>query len=278
MMVTKVGVKVGALALALSLGAGCSFTTMETARQLESGEAVVGGGLDWPGILYIPRVSAYGKVGVGEKADLGLQGSFAFATANLGATARIYPTNWLTMSLQSDAIFVVNDLSGSSGPLDNTRTLLVFTPRISTAVNGDDFLYGGIQSNVLTGWEHTENGSDTAYTFQGATIGGFAGIETEISPGLNLQTELILMPVTVGDDGVNVIFSEGGGLPALFQWSVGLNYRFGGEPEAVMYLEPSEEPPVQTGAPANPQSEPASKTLPEPEPAPEYDKGGVPIY
>lgn len=277
MVLRTVGVKAGALALALSLGAGCSFTTMETARQLESGEAVVGGALDWPGFLYIPRASAYGKVGVGDKADLGLQGAFAFATANLGATARVYPTNWLTMSLQTDAVFVVNDLSGSSGPLDTTRTLLVFTPRISTAVNGDDFLYGGIQSNVLTGWEYDESGVNTVYQFQGATIGGFAGIETDISPGLSLQTELILMPVTVDDAGVNVIFSEGG-LPALFQWSVGLNYRFGGEPEAVRRMEPSEAPRREAEEPAQPEPAPQPESQPEPEPAPEYDEGGVPIY
>ncbi|TXD34383.1 hypothetical protein FRC98_18385 [Lujinxingia vulgaris] len=273
MVSMRLGVKVGALALALSLGAGCSFTTMETARQLESGEAVVGGALDWPGLLYIPRASAYGKVGVGDKADLGLQGAFAFATANVGATARVYPTSWLTMSLQTDAVFVVDDFGSLFGTVDNNAALLVFTPRISTAVNGDDFLYGGIQSNLLTGWEYDESGVNTVYTFQGATIGGFAGIETDISPGLSLQTELILMPVTVDDAGVNVIFSEGG-LPALFQWSVGLNYRFGGEAEVVRRMEPSVAPQREAQQPAQPKRAPQS----EPEPAPEYDEGGVPIY
>src|SRR5690554_4463442 len=108
MNVSNLTLKLLGMTLALSIGAGCSFTTMETARQLESGEAVVGGGLDWPGVLYVPRVSAYGKVGVGDKADLGLQGGYSFATGSVGATARLYPTDGLTMSLQADGVFVID--------------------------------------------------------------------------------------------------------------------------------------------------------------------------
>lgn len=267
MMSTTLGSKVSALALVLGVGAGCSFTTMETARQLESGEAVVGGALDWPGLLYIPRASAYGKIGVGDRADLGLQGGFAFITANVGATARLYPTDWLTMSLQTEAVFVIEDMDGFFASGENNAALLVLTPRISTAVNEGDFLYGGIQSNLLSGWEYNDSRSDTQFGFQAAAIGGFVGVEADMTPGLSLQTELLLMPVSVDEEGVSVFFSNGGSA-MLFQWSIGLNYRFGGEPEAVRRIEPSEAPRPQ---------EPV-REQPEPAPAPEYDEGGVPIY
>src|SRR5690554_4442336 len=263
MMSTKLGSKVCALALVLGVGAGCSFTTMETARQLDSGEAVVGAALDWPGLLYIPRASAYGKVGVGDRAGLGLQAGFAIITANVGATARLYPTDWLTMSLRTEAVFVIDDMDGFFGPGDNNAALLVLTPRISTAVNEGDFLYGGIQSNLLSGWEYNENGSDTQFGFQAAAIGGFVGVEADMTPGLSLQTELMLSPVTIDSNGVNVFFADGGSA-MLFQWSVGLNYRFGGEPEAVRHIEPSEAP--------RPEEPVREQPAPEPEPAPEYDE------
>ncbi|RAL21188.1 hypothetical protein DL240_13730 [Lujinxingia litoralis] len=266
------------IALIAGLSSGCSFTTMETARQLESGEAVVGGSLDWPGLLYIPRASAYGKVGVGDKADLGLQAGFAFMTANLGASARLYPSDWLTLSLQTETVFVLGDSNDFSFGSDGRRAALInFTPRVSTALNEGDLFYAGVQSNVMTGFESNDSGTGSTYQFRGATLGGFVGLEYDLRERLALQAEFIMMPVSVDEEGrMNVLFFGESGIPALAQLSVGMNYRFGGS-EPLATIPASSDAPAQVQAPA----EPARPTEPAPEPEPEkpqYDKSGVPIY
>src|SRR5690554_1003216 len=274
MMMSKSGSKLGVLALvmglALGVGAGCSLTTMETARQLENGEAVVGGGLDWPGDLQVPRMSAYGKVGVGDRADLGVQGGFAFATANLGASARFYPTTWLTMSLQTEAMLRVDNSDDSFVSESNFAAGWGVTPRISTAVKERGF-YVGVQANVLSAWEYNESGSGTRFGFQGALAGGFVGLVGTITRALSFQTELIVLPLTVTEDGTSV-FVGGDVLILPVQWSVGFNYRFGGESEAVGEMEASEAPEVEEPGGEQPTASP------EPEQEPEYDEGGVPIY
>ncbi|WP_230469824.1 hypothetical protein [Lujinxingia vulgaris] len=263
------------MGLAPTVGAGCSLTSRETARQLEHREVVVGGGIDLPGDELVPRISAYGKVGVGNKADLGLQSGFAFSTTNLGVSARYYPTRWLTLGLQTEGIIVVDHV----GDYEDYAAGLVVTPRISTAVRGKMPLYVGVQANVLSAWEYPENSRETRFGYEGTLVGGFVGLEGKlVSPALSLQMELIAMPWAVTGQGASMIGGDVVIIP--FQWSVGLNYRFGGEPEAVGEMAPSEAPQVQSAAeePAQPARAPQPESQPEPEPAPEYDEGGVPIY
>ncbi|RVU45822.1 hypothetical protein EA187_08670 [Lujinxingia sediminis] len=255
------------LVLALGVGAGCSLTSRETARQLDHHEVVVGGGIDLPGNETVPRISGYGKVGVGARADLGVQGGFAFATTHVGASARYYPTRWLTLSLQTEGIIVVDS---HAVDFEDYAAGLVVTPRISTAVRGKMPLYVGVQANVLSGWQYLENSRETRFGYEGTFVGGFVGMEGTIISGLGAQMELIVLPLTLHEGGASLFFGGDVVIPVL-QWSVGLNYRFGGASEA-KGLEPSEAPPVQANSPVKPQSEP------EPEPAPEYDKSEVPVY
>ena len=254
------------MGLAPTVGAGCSLTSRETARQLDQGEVVVGGGIDLPGNESEPRMSAYGKVGVGERADLGLQGGFAFATTHVGASARYYPTRWLTLGLQTEGIIVVDY---DAADYEDYAAGLVVTPRISTAVRGKMPLYVGVQANVLSAWKYRENSRETRFGYEGALVGGFVGLEGNVvSPALSLQMELIAMPWVVTGRGASMIGGDVVIIP--FQWSVGLNYRFGGEPEAVGEMAPSEAPQVQSAV------EEAGEV--EGEDASEYDEGEVPIY
>src|SRR5690554_8130673 len=84
------------------LSAGCAHTTIETARQLESGQVVAGGALDWPGSEVWPRASGYGKVGLADLGDLGLVSAYDGEALTLGGSARAYPGERWMAGLQAN--------------------------------------------------------------------------------------------------------------------------------------------------------------------------------
>ena len=263
------------LALLLSQALGCAFTRMETARQLEANDVVLAGTLDWPGALYIPRAGFYAMYGVGGVGDISVHASTSLLTFHAGAGGRAYLGEYLILSLQSEAFVpLIND-----GMFVGDNALLTFTPRLMSSAAEHRLVYGGVQSNLLTGI----GGNNSAIEPVGALIGGFVGFD-HWSPqsGIGIQAEGIVLPFSVDQDGLNITGPDSDlGFIGLFQVSIGLYFRTPQRVEIQRQLEPSPyyevpDPDRRDALPPRPPREPMPQ--PQPEPEPEYDDQGVPLY
>lgn len=212
---------------ALLMVVGCSFTTMETARQLDSNEIVASGSLDWPGYLIIPRANVNAMYGLGGFGDINAHMGGTPVSYNFGVGSRVYPSDQITLSLQTDFMNIFHDFGFSQADL-NERFIATITPRVTTAVRDDQWFYGGVQANILNGLEYDRQDGWSGESF-GMGAGPVIGVDYYFEDrGIGLQTELNVSPFGVDADGVPhfVGTSDGGFFP--FQFSVGGYFRSGG--------------------------------------------------
>ena len=261
-MSLRASLNVCALMLTM-LSAGCAHTTIETARQLESGQVVAGGALDWPGSEVWPRASGYGKVGLADLGDLGLVSAYDGEALTLGGSARAYLGERWMAGLQVNFeryLWWTRDTDERPSPLAD---VVLITPRLSTTVREQAGVYVGVQGTLNGNWRYSSDEA-TSPTFRVWILraGGFLGAEREFASGWSVQAEMILLPLNMSVSGdfytIDAFETE-----MLFQGSLGASYRFGGGQEEV-------ERPTPTRA--EPEEGPASN------PAPERDGSGVPIY
>lgn len=272
------------IGLAALLATGCATTEMETARQLESGELVGAGSLAFPGTAgVIPRMSGNVRYGFGA-GDVGAHLGTSFFLVNIGAGARVYPSEFFTVGVQGD---VLTPLFETDNDEPTTGVLLTVTPRILTTAQEGRPVYGGVEASIpinLVGadQQHFYSGIDgQAEPWVTPVAGPVVGLDILASPesGVGFQSELSFKPVRLNPDWRRSLEPEE---PApVIQWSIGMYYR----PTAQAEEEALE--PTQTGEPVDqrpPQSQPESEPPPqseperEPEPEPEYDEEGVPVY
>ncbi|RAL21189.1 hypothetical protein DL240_13735 [Lujinxingia litoralis] len=215
------------LALTPSAGSGCALTTMESARQLNAGETVVSGAIEYPGYVYFPNIAVSAKHGLGDLGDIGAQVASSYSTARLGLSARLYPSDWLTLSMQVEGYILLGHLLGYQdwsvyGMEENTLNV---THRISTAAKPDRPLYGGVQLIGIA--TYLDNGSLLSdFDIGIGLLGAFIGREVALSPRWNLQYELLIHPFLTEFSGLEKLL-----IPHV-QISVGLHYRFGEKPQA----------------------------------------------
>ena len=208
-----------ALAVAVALVAsGCSFTTVETARQLDHGDQVYSGSADFPGFFLLPRLNAAAKFGLGGGGDIGVHAGTNLVSYNVGAGGRVYPTDFLIVSLQGNTMVMPSgsEVMGQSvdGPLLST-----VTPRVMNAIVDDaPPIYGGLQSNIFMNiWG--------GFEYHSAAIGPFFGVDfMPDDAGFGFQTELILMPLAISPEGQFATPGAEDGF-LLFQFSVGGYFR-----------------------------------------------------
>lgn len=210
-------------ALLVVLATGCSFTTVETARQLDAGEQVYSGSLAWPGWAYLPRVSANALYGIAGVGDASAHVGVTPGTFNFGTGARAYPSDRLILSLQSDAMTVWHDF-GFDSPAAQNQFLTTLTPRVMTAVQEGEQWYVGVQTNIFNGLDLDDDGWNIE--FQSAAIGPSIGHdELGIEDQFGVQAELFLLPVAVDAAGQFSFFGAGGDGIIPFQFSVGGYFR-----------------------------------------------------
>lgn len=106
---------------------GCATSTARTARQLEKGNVVASGGIDYPGVAFIPHVHGQAMYGVGGKGDVSAHVGTNAATINGGIGARAYLGERLTLGVQGDALLgfelFESSFSVFSGTLDLTTAV-----------------------------------------------------------------------------------------------------------------------------------------------------------
>ena len=250
-----------ALCLALLTGAGCTPTaTLMSARQLEAGEVALGGGGDWPGQEYWPRMAAYGVVGVAEKGDLGVVAGYDFVSANLGLSARAYPGEGWMLGVQAEAR---RDVWRSRDPGDRPVDQFVVTSRISSAVQERGGMYVGVEGTLLSRWFYNSETEVSTLRLWGLGFGGFVGAERRLSEGWSLQAEMMLRPLFIDMYYGYVDIFEAVDSGIGFQGSVGVNYRFGGGEERARPTASEEVP---------------GEEVEREEEVPGYDGEGVPLY
>lgn len=252
----RVGYVLVFLAVMLS---GCAFSKMETAHQLEGGDILMSGTLDWPGMLYIPRANLNFMYGLGGVGDISAHVGTTMFTANAGLGGRVYLGDRLNLSLQGDAMYVIFDFD--LGGSDRTAALLTATPRLTTTAGDGRFVYGGIQSNIIVGYESTPA---DGMSLEGLAIlaGGLVGIDFFAEQtGLGVQTELIITPLLIGENGFEI--STGPEAILLGQFSVGFYYRTPQDVIDERRLEPTR---IDEERPGEEQGEPG------------HDGDGVPVY
>jgi hypothetical protein len=264
------------ISILLALGlTGCSFTTMQTSRQLDKGEVVYSGALDLPGFLYIPRASAQAMYGFGT-GDIGAHLGTSLVLFNGGVSGRAYVTPWLTAGLQSDfMLFPGLDFFNGPGGDGDFSGLLTLSPRLTTATIEGDLLYGGLQSNLIFA---TSPGY--ALEFTGVFVGLIGGLEYVITDKVAIQAELTVSPLYVDTSGANFIFDQGGGFA--FQMGLGVNWGTGRgatPPPTRTTPTPQVNPPPQDprGTSTIERSAPEAPA-PVSSPDPVYDDDGVPLY
>ena len=103
----RMTIKLLVLSTVISLFAGCAFTRMETANQLEAEELVYSGSLDNIGFGPIPRANFTVMSGVGGAGDVSAHVGTTIFTANAGLGARYYLGERLNLSLQGDVMTVL---------------------------------------------------------------------------------------------------------------------------------------------------------------------------
>ena len=210
-----------AVVLAL-VATGCSFTTTETARQLDHGEQVYSGSADFPGFLYLPRLNVAGKFGLGGAGDLGAHVGTNFMTYNAGVAGRVYPGDYAIIGLQTNTMFFPagTEIMGTDVGGDNLLTTI--TPRVMTAVQEDGPpVYGGMQSTIFISFGEDVDGVE--YDF--AAIGPLFGFDHVTDSNIGIQIELILMPIGIGPEGEFAAFGQGEEAFMPFQISLGGYFR-----------------------------------------------------
>ncbi|MFU8805662.1 MAG: hypothetical protein ACNA8W_17750 [Bradymonadaceae bacterium] len=262
-------------ALILVVGlSGCAFTTMQTSRQLDKGETVVSGAIDWPGaFVIIPRMSGQVQYGLGF-GDIGAHVGTALFVANAGATARVYPANWLSASVEADVMMLTID-EAFFGSSSSGSGVLTISPRLLTSTVKEDLFYGGLQSNLLFGFGQNIDGLE----FGVALIGLVGGLEYIVSNQLALQLELSVSPFYISPDGAGSTLLEEG-VP-IAQLGLGVNWSFGREgtaPPTGTTPTPRVSPPPQDPRGESERREPSREDEPPPAPMPVYDDDGVPLY
>jgi len=216
--------------LALSLVVtGCATTEMETARQLDSGETVIAGTATVPGALgIIPRAS--GSVRYGHSVgDVGGHIGTTLATYSAGLGTRLYPTDFLTFSLQGDfkaPIISADDFIGA--------TQVTLTPRISTSAEGNRFVYGGLEASVPL-WISGDGGfigGDAAAAQGGFFVGVDVLTDEDEERDFGVQAEMGISPLAVRADGVvqeTTMDMTANQYGTVFRFSIGMYGRYPGD-------------------------------------------------
>lgn len=287
--------KMSALAIvaifAVSSLAGCAFTKMETARQLDSNEFVFSGSADWPGFLFfIPRVQGNAMYGFGV-GDVSVHAGTAFFLYNAGLGTRLYLSDWVNLSMQADAqLMLPGTFSISEADRERTMGFLTLTPRLTTSAEKGRSIYGGVQSNLILAGSHEPDQGWESESGEFIGLGGLVGGVDYLfeSNGLGVQAELIFYPLGFSpSEGISFLGrmdDPGSGFPALGQVSLGAYYR----PKAVRgdeSMEPSryreDDPTPRDRLPpqrdSRPEETPDEQDSPERD-EPDYDDDGVPVY
>ncbi len=205
------------MTLCLLCLAGCTFTKLETARQLDASETVYSGSLDFVGFGPIPRAQVNAMRGLGDRGDISAHIGTTLVSANAGLGGRLYLGDRFNLSLQTDAMTIL--IEHPWGPNRFERFLVTGTPRLTTAVQDGEFFYGGLQSHVFTGVQPGQA------EFLGLTGGVLAGIDIARSFG-GFQAELILYPISYFEGRVAfpTNFQDGDGV-VVMQLSLGIYFR-----------------------------------------------------
>lgn len=203
---------------------GCAFTKMETARQLDGGEAVFSGSLDWPGVGPVPRASAGVAYGLGGGGDMSAHIGTTVFSGNAGVGGRVYLSERFNLGLQADAMTILTDF-GMPEIRRREAAIISAVPRLTTAVKDGEFLYGGLQANVFNGVERVHEGGVNA-EFLGVAFGAIVGVDYDFRDNpLGIQAELIIYPAGLDEGGRPTIIGQQQTIPAVAQFNVGLNYR-----------------------------------------------------
>lgn len=255
---------------------GCAFTTMQTSRQLDKGEVVYSGALDWPGAFFvIPRASGQVTYGFGAGDISGHVGTAMF-TLNAGASARAYLARWLTASLQGDFMwFPLEDTFFFFGGDTSGAAFITLSPRLTTATVEGDLFYGGVQSNVIFGIGTGTNGIEPGF----ALFGVVGGIEYVLNDKIALQAELSLSPVAL--TMMDSSSSPSIGPVPVAQLGVGFNWGSGRPAKSSPGTStpiPQTSPPSQQQAPEPVPAEASQPDETPPASAPVFDNDGVPLY
>lgn len=218
----KILLRAMVLVSSILLSAGCAFTQMETARQLDGGEAVVSGSLDWPGVGPVPRVSVNGMYGLGDVGDLSAHVGTTVFSGNAGIGGRFYLSDRLNLSLQADGMTILVDL-GIPEVRQREAAIVTLTPRLTTAVRDGELFYGGIQANIFNGVERREGHRRTQ--FLGGAMGLVGGIDHHrMDSQVGFQAELIVFPLGL-DEQATVTMIGDDGTPVVAQLSLGMYFR-----------------------------------------------------
>ncbi len=208
------------------VGSGCAFGKMETARQLEQGELVTSGSLDWPGALFLPRVAGNAMYGVGGHGDVSAHAGTTIITANAGIGGRVYLGERFTASVQADGIYNFDPVESDflTGGDQIGRAIIAVTPRITTAVRDDELFYAGIHGHYLGMINRpAEGGLD--YSQGRMPVGFLVGVDHLFAGGnWGFQAELSAMPVAIDFEEGPIFFDS----PPYFypQLGVGMYYRW----------------------------------------------------
>ncbi len=202
------------LCLAITLSA-CAFTKMETANQLQDGEQVYSASLDNIGFGPIPRANFSVMQGIANTGDVSAHVGTTLFSANAGIGGRFYLGERVNLSLQGDVMTVIFGLPVS--PHERfERFIVTAVPRITTAVKEGEFFYGGLQANVLTGFE-SEN-TQVLGTLGGLVLGMDFGSRAS---GGGFQGELVLHPIQYRDGDLTFFADLDESQVVLFQLSIG---------------------------------------------------------
>lgn len=253
---------------------GCALSNTQTARQLDPGEFILGGSLDMPGYLFLPRASLQATYGYGY-GDISARAGSALLSNFVGVGARFYPADWLNISADADLMLLLLPLSNS---LDGWMPALNLTPRISTTTSEDRFFYGGVQSNLLFLDPIQLTGESNSSV---ALFGGFLGAEWRSTSGFGIQTELVLSPLAYNmtyGHFIAPLFEPGEELSGFLEFSIGFYWSNRSQKKTQQYIPPtSEQGPKREPAP---EPEPYRNRRPEKErqTPPLYDEDDVPLY
>lgn len=274
-------IKLAVLSLAAAVVvSGCATTEMETARQLEGGELVASGSATMPGtMVVIPRFSGNVRYGYGI-GDVGAHLGTSFYLVNIGAGARVYPSEFFTVGVQGDFLTPLFDFDGDgNAPIGQ----LTVTPRVLTTAQEGRPVYGGIEATVpipLVGPEDTTpDFSDElpGDRFVTPVAGPVVGVDHLINPqrGMGFQAELSFKPIRLHPQWRRSVDPQEAA--PIGQLSLGIYYRNpGSEPPEDLEPTPQDEPAEQPADPPPPQQPEQPET--EPEPEPDFDDDGVPVY
>lgn len=191
--------KVVLLCLILGLS-GCATATIDTARQLESGESVVSGSIDIVPQAPLPRVHATTIWGF-QHGDFRVHGGVGLQSqVNAGASGNLYLSEYLTMGLKVDAgvhLLALADETFIGG--------VAAIPKLQTTVDENRWLYGGVQAAFFTGTEPTIG------LLPAGIIGIERSVDREDSSLQSWQLQLAVTPLMFQELGAEPTFYESGG-------------------------------------------------------------------